>query len=39
MKPPKKIISMKLMPNGVCDRVIAKDYYEAVMSYEREMVV
>ncbi|EPY7700973.1 MULTISPECIES: DEAD/DEAH box helicase [Bacillus] len=36
MKPPKKIISMKLMPNGVCDRVIAKDYYEAVMSYERE---
>ncbi|MGG2093476.1 helicase-related protein [Bacillus sp. S13(2024)] len=36
MKPPKKIILLELIPSGVCDRVIATDYHDAVMSYERE---
>ncbi|MDC7724450.1 helicase-related protein [Priestia megaterium] len=36
MKPPKKIISLELVPSGSCHRVIAKDYYEVVTNYERE---
>ncbi|MGG0250721.1 helicase-related protein [Peribacillus frigoritolerans] len=36
MKPPKKMISLELVPSGNCDRVVAKDYFDTVMSYERE---
>ncbi|MGI1798588.1 helicase-related protein [Priestia sp. TRN 1309] len=36
LKPPKKIISFEVVPSGVCERLIAKDYYEVVMNYERE---
>jgi hypothetical protein len=36
MKPPKRMISLELIPNGECKRVIASDYYQAVMNYEKE---
>lgn len=36
MKPPKKIISIELIPMERCDRVIVSDYVQVVMNYERE---
>jgi superfamily II DNA or RNA helicase len=36
MKPPKKIISLEVVPTGKCDRIIAKDYFTIVSKYERE---
>ncbi|WP_338472809.1 helicase-related protein [Niallia sp. XMNu-256] len=36
MKPPKKIISLEVLPSANCDRVIAVDYFDVVLNYERE---
>lgn len=36
MKPSKKIISLEVVSTGSCDRVIAADYFDLVMRYERE---
>ncbi|PEK99505.1 DEAD/DEAH box helicase [Bacillus sp. AFS017336] len=35
MKPPKKIISLDIIPEDACNRVLAKDYYKIVNEYER----
>lgn len=35
MIPPKKVISLDVLPQGKTKRVLASDYYEAVLEYEK----
>lgn len=35
MIPPKKVISLDILPQGKTKRVIASDYYDAVLQYEK----
>ncbi|WP_078596328.1 DEAD/DEAH box helicase [Evansella clarkii] len=35
LKPPKKILSLQILSQGKCKRVIASDYTEAIIKYER----
>ncbi|SLK50046.1 helicase domain-containing protein [Mycobacteroides abscessus subsp. abscessus] len=36
MKPPRKVLSLEVNPIGESKRVIASDYYDAVVNYEKE---
>ncbi|MGM0840262.1 MAG: helicase-related protein [Bacillota bacterium] len=36
MKPPKQVITLEVYPDGECQRLIASDYLETVVSYEKE---
>lgn len=35
VKPPKRLISLEVIPNGTSNRVIADDFYEVIVEYEK----